>query len=320
MTDRVREFHRPESADAAMRLLRRAEVRTAALLLGPRVPDALLEGVEAAVDLQALGLAGVTVEAGGGLRVGAMTSLQALAESEAARGLAGGILAEAAHLAGGSALRQAATVGGAVQQHLGAMAGVTREGPPEVALALLVLEAMVVLEGGRQTTGDGRSAGEQGPAPMAGRGWGTKDDAGGQKLQGAGRRREVALAEYYATGGMLAMDELLVEIRVPAQPAGARGALARVARTPRDQAIVAAAALRGEGVLRVALAGATPRPVRMREVEGMGAMKAGATEELAAMVAAATEARGDFRASAEYRRAMAGVMVKRALARVTSEG
>jgi CO/xanthine dehydrogenase FAD-binding subunit len=310
MTDSLREFHRPESTGEAMRLLRRAEVKTTVLMLGPRPPETLLEGAEAAVDLGALGLEGVTAEPDGGLRIGALTTLQALAESEAARGLAGGVLAEAAHLAAGSALRQAATVGGAVQQHLRAIAGVTRDGPPEVALALLVMEARVVVEGSRQEAGGSRQA------------------------NGAGQKRELGLGEYFATVGMLAMDELLVEIKVPGQPAGARGALARVARTPRDQAIVAAAALRGEGEVRVALAGATPRPVRMTEVEawaamnatamgagGTAAMNAAAVGALAAMVeAATTEARGDFRASAAYRRAMAGVVVRRVVERTVGVG
>src|SRR5216684_4441866 len=110
----VREFHRPADEGAAIELLRRTEPRTAPLVLGPRVPDELYEGVEAAVDLALLGLNYVTEESDHSIRVGALTPFQDLAESALLKGLAGGVLAEAAHLAGGNALRQVASVGGAL--------------------------------------------------------------------------------------------------------------------------------------------------------------------------------------------------------------
>jgi CO/xanthine dehydrogenase FAD-binding subunit len=184
------------------------------------------------------------------------------------------------------------------------MAGMTRDGPPEVALALLVLEAVLVVEGAGQTKDEGPRTN---PAARAG-------------AESRNPGREMALADYYATGGMLAMDELLVAVRLPSPPTGAVAALARVARTPRDQAIVAAVALVAPGVVRVALAGATPKPVRLGEVEARLAVQALTPEVLDALpaqVEGLCEPRGDFRASAEYRRAMAGVLVRRALAQVT---
>lgn len=279
------EFHRPTTLAAALDLLRRPAPRAQPLMPGPRLPDDPFAGLEAAVDLSALGLDAVTRDADGGLRLGALLTLQALSEHPEALALAGGVLAQAAHLAGGNAQRQAATLGGAVRQHLGAASGLTRDGPPETALALLALDARLVVHG---------AAGE----------------------------RAMPLSDYYATGGMLAMDDLLVAVSVPAQPAGARGALQRVARTPRDQAIVAAACVRAPGLLRLAVAGATPRPVRLTAIETELAGKE-LTADLLAGVASRVEAlmdpQGDFRASAEYRRVMAGVVVRRALERACGQ-
>jgi CO/xanthine dehydrogenase FAD-binding subunit len=273
-----REFHRPASFDQALELLQRPAQRTRALMPGPRVPDEPFVDVEAAVDLGLLGLDRIEVGVGGFLSLGALASLQAVATHAAVLALAGGILAEAAALAGGNAQRQAATIGGAVQQHLGAMAGVTRDGPPEVALALLALDARLVVRG---------VAGET----------------------------AMPLSDYYDTGGMLAGDALLVAVRVPAQPAGARGALARVARTPKDQAIVAAAAVTAPGLVRLAVAGATPRPTRLASLEaGLTVpFTKGNLDALPAQVEALMDPRTDFRATADYRRAMAGVLARRAL-------
>jgi CO/xanthine dehydrogenase FAD-binding subunit len=81
--------------------------------------------------------------------------------------------------------------------------------------------------------------------------------------------------------------------------------------------MVAAAAVTPEGAVRLAVAGATARPVRLRALEATLAGQAVTAEQLAgvpAQVEALMAPRGDFRASAEYRRAMAGVLVRRALA------
>jgi len=282
MPKNPREYLRATEATQALEWLKRRAPRTAVLMPGPRTPNEPLAEVEAAVDVSTLGLDSIEMTGDGGLRLGAMVSLQSLAGHEAVRGLAGGLLAEAALLAGGNAQRQAATLGGAVRQHIGAMSGVTRDGPPEVALALLVLDARLAVRG-----------------------------VGGEKV--------MPLPDYYSTGGMLAMDDLLWAVHIPAQPAGARGTLARVARTPKDQAIVAAAAVRAPGVMRIAVAGATPRPVRLGELEAALAAGEVVAGELVARVEALMAPTADFRASAEYRRKMAGVMVSRAASGVAGQ-
>jgi CO/xanthine dehydrogenase FAD-binding subunit len=134
--------------------------------------------------------------------------------------------------------------------------------------------------------------------------------------------REVALADFLPRrAGLLAAPALIVEAMVPVPAAGARAALATVARTPSDSPIVlAAAALEVEGgrclSARLALGGVAPTAVRLPEVEAMLAGQP-LSEELigsaAERVGDRIDPQGDFRGSVEYRRAMACVLSERAL-------
>jgi carbon-monoxide dehydrogenase medium subunit len=104
--------------------------------------------------------------------------------------------------------------------------------------------------------------------------------------------------------------------------AGAPGtAMARVARTPRDKPIVAAAVrLMREGDrcggARIALAGVADRPIRVYDVEDQ--LKGQPFDKVLVSVAVAGVVRNlnppsDFRGSGEYRREMAAVLTQRAL-------
>ena len=120
--------------------------------------------------------------------------------------------------------------------------------------------------------------------------------------QGA-QKRETRLAEFQAAEG-----ELILEVKFSAQT-GAGGALARVARTPRDEAIVCAAEVTTKYTARVAVAGASPQPfVRSSPITN------NQLQSLVDGVISATHPIGDYRASAVYRRTMAGVLARRALA------
>jgi CO/xanthine dehydrogenase FAD-binding subunit len=82
------------------------------------------------------------------------------------------------------------------------------------------------------------------------------------------------------------VDELLVEIEVPAPPPGARAAFAEHARTHGDFAIAGAAVVRaGREHAAIALLGAGPAPVRAPDAER--ALLAGASAAEAAALAAA---------------------------------
>ncbi len=139
-----------------------------------------------------------------------------------------------------------------------------------------------------------------------------------------GRRtlKPAALFETYLTTS-LAPDELLVEVRLPAMPAGAGFAFEEFARRHGDFALVGIAAMVvGDGArcttARLASAGAGPVPVRLRAAEeilerdGLGAA---AIETAAARAAELVNPDSDVHASADYRRHLTRVLTSRALKR-----
>jgi CO/xanthine dehydrogenase FAD-binding subunit len=189
------------------------------------------------------------------------------------------LLQKAAHHAGGWAVCNMGTIGGNIFAP-----------PPagDVAVALLALDARV-------------------------------------KLAGKRGERVLSLAEFY-TGFMtnaLEPDELLAEIHI-SLPAGRTVYLKlgrRQAVTPAVVTVAAAVVEQGGKVkeARVALNGVGPYPLRAKNAEAalIGAALNGATIAVAA-TAAAEECQPftDAVASEWYRRKMAGVMVKRALAQL----
>lgn len=118
-------------------------------------------------------------------------------------------------------------------------------------------------------------------------------------------------------------DEILVEVRMPAMPAGAGYALEEFARRHGDFAIVGiAAVIVREGQrcksARLATAGAGPVPLRLRAAEeilerdGLGEAAIAAAARRAAELVSPD---ADIHASADYRRHLTGVLTKRALTR-----
>ena len=144
-------------------------------------------------------------------------------------------------------------------------------------------------------------------------------------VQGPRGRRTVKAAdlfEGYLTTS-LGPEELLVEVRLPAMPAGAGYAFEEFARRHGDFAIVGIAAMVvREGarcaVARLATAGAGPVPVRLRAAEeilerdGLGDAAVAAAGARAAEL---VDPDADVHASAEYRRHLTGVLTVRALKR-----
>lgn len=121
----------------------------------------------------------------------------------------------------------------------------------------------------------------------------------------------------------LAADEILVEVRFSAMPAGAGYAFEELSRRQGDFAIVGIAAMVVRDgarcrMARLATAGVGPVPVRLRaaeemlEREGLGDR---AIEAAARRATELVEPDSDIHASADYRRHLTGVLTKRALAR-----
>jgi len=141
--------------------------------------------------------------------------------------------------------------------------------------------------------------------------------------------RVVSLVDLYARRGeVFAAGDVIVDVRVPAETPGLRGAFEKHGRKRLDVALVncAAAARIEDGRIadaRLALNGVGGAPVRRRDVEAFLTGKAAVAatfEEAGRMVSASVTPRTDHRASGEYRKRIAGVAAKRALMRAAGVG
>lgn len=275
----LKQVYRPKAVEEAVKVLAsgpsRGEGRVVALAGGTALVGVGGPDVTDIVDLSGLGLAYIRVGAEEA-HIGAMTPLQMLVDAPELDSAVLGILRQAAWLEAGRNLRLAATLGGTL-----ATAG--SEDP--LAVALLALDAEVMLYA---------------PEP-----------------------RRLALEDVLgAREQRLAGGALITEIVLPLGGAGTAAALARVGRTPRDRPIVCAAARitlvdRLCTSPRLALGGVAARPMRLRQVEALIAGTALDEDTLTAAAQAAMRAvspPSDYRGSADYRRAMAGVLTQRALA------
>lgn len=278
------EYHRPRDLQEALRLLCRPRPRTVPLAGGSTLLGSDDGDVEAVVDLQDLGLRYVKADAEAqAVRLGAMATLADVSGCQALQSIYDGIIAEAAHRCAGSVLRHQATLGGAVA---------VADPADELLVALLAGDAQVTMHAPDETH---------------------------LPLSGFLARREEWLAAH----------ALVTEVSVGRPPEGTGAALQRVARTPADAPIVCAAAvLSADGgrciAARLALGGVAERPARLCEVEAMlvgQALSAAQIEAAAERVSELVQPPGDFRGSAAYRKAMAGVLsgrvLRQALARLT---
>jgi CO/xanthine dehydrogenase FAD-binding subunit len=136
--------------------------------------------------------------------------------------------------------------------------------------------------------------------------------------------RAIRAADFFqgALTTALATDEIIVEIRLPAWPAGRRWGFQEFARRRGDFAMAAAAVFydhdaRGKARnAHVGVIGVGDRPMRLTAVEDVlnGQTIDEATIEKAdAATSAAVDPQDDIHASAAYRRALVGTMVERAL-------
>ena len=109
---------------------------------------------------------------------------------------------------------------------------------------------------------------------------------------------------------------LILRVSLPALPGNFHAAYEKVARTPADQPIVcvaARAAVEDQQLrdIRLALGGVAEKPIVITQ-------PAGSIDDLAQLAILTVTPADDYFASADYRREMIGVLVKRALSTVTS--
>ncbi|RMF27802.1 MAG: hypothetical protein D6759_17015 [Chloroflexi bacterium] len=274
----LREYHRPADLEEAVRLLRRREPRTVPLAGGTVLVPSQRRDVEAVVDLADLGLAYVRLEEEQ-LRIGATTTLQQLAETP--------LLGDPP--AGRAFLRLLAETAHATAPStlrtaatVGGVLAAPQASTPLI-VALLALDARLTL-------------------------W-------------APRPRQTSLESFLAYRERLLADgALITEVNLPLPAPDdppARTAWAWVGRTPHDRPIVCAAVwlVRASDTVqavRLALGGVADHPIRLpaleRELQG-------APLDVAALTLDIPDPPADFLGSAEYRRAMALQLARRALAR-----
>jgi carbon-monoxide dehydrogenase medium subunit len=222
------------------------------------------------------GLAGIAVN--GSLEIGAVTRQAAVERSAEARAAAP-LVAEALRHVAHPPIRSRGTIGGTVAH---------ADPAAEIPAVLLALGGEVVARSPR----------------------GERTIPADDLFQG-----------YFTTA--LEADELLTAVRFPAQRPGTRTAIQEVARKQADFALagVAVASTVGDDGIcesaRIVLFGVADRPVRAADAEAAVASRRLADESVVVEAArAATESidpRGDAHASADYRRDVAGVLVRRAL-------
>ena len=142
-------------------------------------------------------------------------------------------------------------------------------------------------------------------------------------LQGPQGRRVVTADNFFLGTYMTALadDEIMVSIRVPALTAGTGWAYEKLKRKTGDWATAGAAVvMRLDGGIvthvRIALTNLAPMAMRAHDAEValLGEPLSDATiNQAAAAAMAATDPAADLRGDVEYKTAMAGQMVKRAL-------
>jgi carbon-monoxide dehydrogenase medium subunit len=276
MFDTVEAFYRPGTVGEAVRLLQNGKNRARVVAGGTDLVVEADRSIRCLIDITHAGLSYIR-RTGKACVIGATTTMAALENSPAIRALASGILARAAATCGSVQIRNMATVGGNLAN-----------GSPaaDTATPLLALDAEVVLAEAR------------------------------------GRRR-IPLADFYsgARKGTRA-KALLIEVAIPALPRGGRWSFQKLGRTEGDISLVNAAAglqLDAQGRVkwaRIAVGAVAPTPIRAVKAEKLlaGRKVDGSTlAEVCDEVVREARPITDVRASAEYRREMCRVLVRRAL-------
>jgi carbon-monoxide dehydrogenase medium subunit len=217
---------------------------------------------------------------GDGLSIGAMTTIYGLSSStDVQRGAA--VLGQAASKVGSTAIRNLGTIGGNLCHN---------EPGADLPPSLLALNAVAELRSAKGT-------------------------------------RKVPLGQFFRAyfETVVQPDELLCRIEVPKPPAGASGVYLKHAISSEDLAIAGAAVVlvpdgkkaRGFSEIRIGLGGVSPVPFRATKAESAlkgAVLNDEAIREAGEIASSEAEPMTDPHGSAEYRRKMVKVLVRRAIA------
>ena len=131
------EYHKPETIEEALKLLRRSSIKTVPLAGGTNFVPSAAPDVQAVVDLSALGLSYVK-----DLSIGATTTLQAIVDHADLRAYADGVLTAAILDSASRQTREEATLAGSI---------VSASGNSPLFTVLLALDARLTVRTGRGT-------------------------------------------------------------------------------------------------------------------------------------------------------------------------
>jgi aerobic carbon-monoxide dehydrogenase medium subunit len=275
------DYHAPTTVDEALGLLTRYQGEAKVLAGGQSLMPLLnfrLVRPAALIDLNRIPALAYIHEANGQVRLGAMTRQRALEFSTVVRQRLP-LLVEATRWVGHLPIRTRGTIGGSIAH---------ADPAAEYPAVLTALEGEVVARSPR----------------------------------GERSLRPADLYQTYLTT-TLAADEILTEVRLPAMPAGCGWAFEEFARRHCDFALVgiAAVVMPNSGKpprVRLATAGVSPVPARLRAAEEILERDGLSDAAIAAAAAKAGELvqpDSDIHASADYRRHLTGVLTARALKR-----
>lgn len=274
-------YHAPQNLDAAVALLGRYGEDARPLAGGQSLVPMLnfrLLSPAALIDLGGIAELARIREEADTVVIGAMTRQRAAERSELV-GRRLPLLREALGWVGHLPTRTRGTIGGSIAH---------ADPSAEIPMTLLALDGEVV------------ATGPQGRRSIA---------------------AEALFESFYTT--TLAAGEILTEIRIPCMAPGAGFAIEEFARRKGDFAIVGVAVIihrdgAGCADARIVASGIGGAPVRLRDAESIlrgDGLDGAAIEKAAASAADAVDPLTDPNASADYRRHLVGVLVRRALER-----
>ncbi len=276
MFDHIQAYHQARSVKEAVRLLQDPKTKTWVVAGGTDVALRADRSVRVLVDISRAGLTYINKK-DRALHIGATTTMATIEGSSLTQRFAHGILAKAAAACGSPQTRNVATIGGNLANASPAA---------DTATPLLALDAKVVLQGARS--------------------------------------RRTLPVEAFFTGPHVtaAARELLIEVVLPATESHTAWSFQRLGRTEMDIALVnAAVAIQLDSkhrctYARVALGAVARCPMRAVQAEAVlvgQILNAGVIEQAAEAAQREIEPISDVRASAEYRREIAGVLVRRTI-------
>jgi CO/xanthine dehydrogenase FAD-binding subunit len=250
MLQKLVEYHWSEHLDDALLLLGRSDVKTVPLAGGTYLLGLDDDSIQAVVDLRDLDLAYISDDPKG-LHLGAMTTLQSLADSALLKEFASGTLAQSALASSSSRLiRNSATLGGTLGSGVASQA--------DLWTALVALDAEVVVRSGSKTQ-----------VNLSG---GTLERPGlalsGVVYKGKSERR-IPCSSF-------SLDhrpgELIVEVFVPRPAMGSGASFLRVGRSASDLSLLNVAALLEveDGMykrVRLIFGGVNMEPLRLQAIE-----------------------------------------------------